>query len=324
MPDFNDSLWQTAFNPTEYLLALSEKGKTPSIVWFRKKIKTDSTINGNIIAQVFQSGASEIYLNGELIHKLGKVHNDPDSVVAFVVPTYSAIKNLTFPLQKQQEYTLAVRFVDRKESLPVYSKMNTAFFNIRNSTLEVASNVKDLRESQKFYNGYYLVLGTISFMFILFLALFLYFPAQKINLYFSLSSLLFALYIIQSIRSEYVSLYKIQDILLTNLSVTGYLVLLYLSFYKAFGQKLGRLFWVILSVGIFISPLNLLFDIKFDQISLFAILLIFDFVRICIQAIKQKNRAALVLLILSLMNALYLAALILDGLSIIIVPQIFR
>jgi len=324
LPNYNDSLWQTAFDPIESLNELYEKGKTPSIVWLRKEFKTDSTIKPDVIAQVFQSGASEIYLNGELIHKLGRVHNDPDSVVPKVVTTNSAIKNLSFPVQKQQEYTLAIRFVDHQEHLPLFSKRSTAFFNSRISTLEFASNAEDVRESQKFFIGYYLVLGTISFMFILFLALFLYFPSQKINLYFSLSSLLFAVYIVESIRSEYVSLFTIQDILLTNLSITGYLVLLYLSFYKAFGQKLGRLFWVIVSFGILISPLDLLFEVKFDQISLFAVLLISDFVRICLQALKQNNRAALVLLLLSLVNALYLVALLVNALSIISAPQIFR
>ena len=105
LPDVNDSLWQTANDPIEYFRELPEKEKTLSIVWLRKKFKTDSTINQNVIAQVFQSGAAEIYLDGELIHKIGKVHNDPDSVVPYIVPSYSAIKNLSFPLQKQREYT---------------------------------------------------------------------------------------------------------------------------------------------------------------------------------------------------------------------------
>jgi two-component system, NtrC family, sensor kinase len=321
-PDVNDSLWQTVYDPTEFLKELSKKEKTPSIVWLRKKFRTDSTINQNVIAQVSQSGASEIYLDGKLIHKMGKIHYNPDSVVPYVVPSYSAIKNLSFPLQKKQDYTLAIRFVDLKERFPVFSKSNNVFFIMRVSTLEVATDDGNVRESWKVFNSFYVVLGTTLFMFILFLAFFLYFPAQKVNLYFSLSSLFFALYIIQTIRQEYVYLFKIHDLLLFYLPVTGYLVLIYLSFYKAFGQKLQMLFWVIISVGIFISPLNLLFDIKIDHIALFAILVLSDIARICFQALKQKNRAALVLLILIVVNALFLVVRIFNDLSIIIVPNI--
>ncbi|NIR67120.1 MAG: hypothetical protein GWN61_22025, partial [candidate division Zixibacteria bacterium] len=44
--------------------------------WFRRHIVIDSTLHHQPLAlHIVQSGASEIYLNGELLYRIGKVGN---------------------------------------------------------------------------------------------------------------------------------------------------------------------------------------------------------------------------------------------------------
>src|SRR4051794_20588501 len=74
-PGFNDSSWQS-INLFQDLYSLPQFPKT-GIVWLRLRLTTDSTMNQQLVMRIYQTGASEVYLEGKLIHRLGIVSTDP-------------------------------------------------------------------------------------------------------------------------------------------------------------------------------------------------------------------------------------------------------
>jgi hypothetical protein len=66
-PDFDDSKWQTV-DPTKDIHDLPSILNN-KIVWFRLFFEVDTAINRGLAMQIEQAGASEMYMNGKLIHR---------------------------------------------------------------------------------------------------------------------------------------------------------------------------------------------------------------------------------------------------------------
>src|SRR5688572_19773346 len=64
--DFNDSSWPSIylFQDLYNVPGIPKQG----IVWFRIKLKTDSTFDQQLVMRIYQTGASEVYLGGKRIH----------------------------------------------------------------------------------------------------------------------------------------------------------------------------------------------------------------------------------------------------------------
>jgi hypothetical protein len=63
---------------------------------------------------VQQTGASEIYLNDQLVENFGTISSNPKQVQAVCPPLGSFI---SFPVNKAGEQVLAVRFAAKKHSI---------------------------------------------------------------------------------------------------------------------------------------------------------------------------------------------------------------
>src|SRR6187551_3271131 len=71
-PQYNDSAW-SYINPLLPLYKLPQL-KQPGIGWFRLKLQLDSSLYNKTIAVVLTfAGAAELYLDGKLIYRFGKV-----------------------------------------------------------------------------------------------------------------------------------------------------------------------------------------------------------------------------------------------------------
>jgi two-component system, NtrC family, sensor kinase len=125
-PNFDDSRWRMFSDFNLYNKKIQRKLKKTNVIWYRKKILIDSTTTRNLVAYISQSGASEIYLDGELIHSLGKVNSNPDSIVHHNPATVP----LSFPMKINKEQVLAVRFSDTKNKLSLFQE-NTRRLRIR-------------------------------------------------------------------------------------------------------------------------------------------------------------------------------------------------
>ena len=102
---FDDSAWEQ-MNVSEPMLKGSKILKA-EISWFRKTIAVDSSlINKPLILDLLVTGAAEIYLNDQLIHKLGIVSKDPNIEKTYW-PAYSMPYSFLF---NKTHNVLAIRF----------------------------------------------------------------------------------------------------------------------------------------------------------------------------------------------------------------------
>ena len=150
-PDFDDSSWQTFTDVNLYNKKIQKKVKKTTIIWYRKRVSIDSTTTQKLVTYISQSGASEIYLDGELIHSLGKVSNNPDSIVRY----NPASKPLSFPMKINKEQVLAVRFADTNKKIS-FLKENNGLLKIEIQK-EESSNEKIFVASDLLFDEYGIV-----------------------------------------------------------------------------------------------------------------------------------------------------------------------
>jgi signal transduction histidine kinase len=263
--------------------------------------------------RIYQTGASEVYLNGNLIHSLGKVSSNLDSVVYY----NPSREILSFPLGTQTEQVLAIRYVDSPDRFPLYSSSSGMI--IRLSTLHHATADPPLLQ---YKIRYYIVFGVAIFMLILFLAYFFFFPTEKINLYFAIWSLFFILFIIAVL----ILLNTHERPFLAEFSIGFFLTfqafLILFCIYKILKQKFGLLFWSVVVLAAFLIGLLFFFDYLFIT-QIIGTIVLLEILRVSIKSLKTNKRAALIFLIFCSINIAFWAAIILDQLSIIEVPSLW-
>jgi len=202
-PEFDDTTWNEFSSSNLNLLdgknVIADRGE---IVWFRKRIMADQSLNDALVLNIYQEGASEIYLDGKLIHQLGKVSSNKDEVI-YNNPFRQI---LHIPIEKSKEQILAVRFDNAQFKYPIYFHYN-GLFRIYLSSLRNANStdlVKNYRVAfyRQFINNYNISLGLAILMFIIFLSFFIFFPKERINGYFA-ASLLFLILFTLGVLSFY-------------------------------------------------------------------------------------------------------------------------
>ena len=250
-PAFNDSSWkQLSFynlNMPDGKHAIANRGE---IVWFRKQIKVDSTLNKAIVLNIYQLGASEIYLDGKLIHQLGKVSSAINEVI-FNNP-YAQI--LELPLEQGKEQVLAVRYVNAQYKFPIYSNTNGAI-RIAASTLSNANSTDVIKNNriayrQQFEKNYHITLGIAILMFIIYLSFFLFFPSEKVNGYFAGSLFFLILFVLGVIWSFGNQSNQFWIIFFYDTSVVvSYSISLY-CIYRIFNQRIDIFYKTILFLAL--------------------------------------------------------------------------
>ena len=102
--DFDDSHWEN-IDPTKDIheLPLVFNSK---IKWLRLNFEIKNKHNNPLGISINQAGASELYLNGRLIHQIGHIDSDSNKIIAsdpIEIP-------LPIPIDSVGEYTLAIRY----------------------------------------------------------------------------------------------------------------------------------------------------------------------------------------------------------------------
>ena len=320
-PKFDDSSWTKISSYNLNKLDNKIIGGNNEIVWFRKPIKTDSTLNDAIVLKIYQVGASEIYLDGKLIHSLGKVSSNPDEI-----ETYNSPNNVfSLPLAKNKEHLLAVRFVNSQPKYPIYYEHEGRIWIQATSLHNVLTNEPKLaftdNERRSWTNNLFMVLGIGLFMFVLFLCLYIFFKREKINGYFALTSLFFSCFISSILLdfSSYVYAFK-YDFATGLFSVLYSLTSLY-CIYKIFNKRNGFVFWSITAIGILFIPSFFLFSTIYSG-PIFGIIILFELIRISIISLKSDKIGALIFLSLGAINLIYWILLSLDRLTDINIPKL--
>ena len=180
-PQFDDSNWEN-IDPTLDLYYLPQI-KKKATGWLRIKLHIDSSLlNKPLAFQVYQSIASEIYLNGKLLVSFGTLETENKKTQAY--RTGSDPSGLIF---QQSEQVMAVRFSVQK-GLPMIGTTHPYYaYRFRILDVKYASEFREVSHKYPLLNAFwgaiFLTLALIHF------GIFLRFRNRKADLFFSCAML---------------------------------------------------------------------------------------------------------------------------------------
>ncbi len=293
--DFDDSGWES-IDPTKDIMDLPQVSKKGHIFWLRLNLIVDSSLNDQLVMMIKQSGASEIYLNGKIIHSFGVVSKNILEIKAYT-PFY---KPVSLPIYSDSPQILAIRYALQPNIM--YSS-NYGYIN--NCILIEVNSIENGQE--KFYNytrlGFkiFFHIGVFSTLYLLFFTFYLFYSTQIINLYFSfyaLSQIVFEGFFFYRTSQSHVGWLVGFGSISIFLQIFGYLLLLW-AIYHLLSQKIGVFYWILLLLGV----LSIVMDTfvygwgYLVNIVLFINLFIVDTFRISLKAVKNGKKGAWIMAI---------------------------
>lgn len=178
-PELDDDDWEiVSTNLNQADLAFIDWN---GVGWFRKEFSVAEEWVGRPIALLVERhlGASEIYLNGEKIYELGEFSTEPDRVQA-----YHSNQPLAIVFTESENQILAVRFINPDHTTTDRILGNSGFrFLLGDWETHQEKSIDFLSGwigSNMFYIGILLAFALIH------LVLFVFYPVEKRNLFFSL------------------------------------------------------------------------------------------------------------------------------------------
>ena len=256
-PGYDDSEWELINSRLEFSDSLNVNWE--GIGWFRKIIQIDSTlVDDNIAFAFYHYGASQIFLNGELVHEFGKISSSIDSEEVYQPRRVPIIVNL----DSNFVYTVAVRYSNwnAKENLSWYKKWFSQIgfsLNISKSNRLIRTTV--LNEGLSFavntgISGIFLSLAMLYFL------LYLFYQRNKENLYYSFFTFLIAVLFFFSVAlriiTTNINLKSIFEII--NSSALSFTFVVYLGFlYSIFYKRMPKQFYIFLLLAIVVAILVL-------------------------------------------------------------------
>ncbi len=282
-PTFDDSDWETT-QPFDIGRGQPQSGWQGS-GWFRRHLEVDSVLWGKTVALAIQHlGAMEFYLDGELVYLSGVVGTSiEDEVLAgrwFHPP---------LPISfNQSHHVIAVHFSNHKMDLStsfneVSDGFKIGFADFETTNSMVLSLIRRATKYQMFYTGVPLAFCLLHFL------LFLFYPQNKSNLYFSLFALCMAMLTFFVFRGIHLSsaIAYINNYYVFNLTIIGVSIFGLLFLYSLFYPKFPIQFWILLSIGVVLAFISR--GISQSYAYMFAFLAILEQMRIVVIAITKRR-----------------------------------
>ena len=255
---FDHSNWDTL--KTRMTVSNAPVDFWEGIGWFRTNIRIDSQlINQPIAFLIDQFGASEIYLNGKLIKKLGTIGKTSEEETPFQPSNIP----FTVILDTNYIYSLAVRYSNQLayEKPEWYaSRFGSIGFviSLRDNDDAISSKVDNERATVAVN---ILISGIFLALALLYFSLFIFYSDKKENIYYALFNLCISILFIVSqleraVKSD-LSLIVFYNIL-SSASLT-LVFICYLGFlYSIFYTKIPKLFYIISAIAIAFVVSNVL------------------------------------------------------------------
>ncbi|MGA0557027.1 histidine kinase [Larkinella sp. VNQ87] len=175
-PEFDDSTWEV-IKPAMDVMDLPQI-QDGRIIWLRLRVSLDTVLPGRALAlQVSHVGASEIYVNGQLLKRFGTL-NASSAKAGF----YSTFLGLP---PNSSTIVIAIRGALQK-GLPYnhFGSVPNFFFNASLVPVEEIENF-NLNFIGTMMAFAFTKIGAFLLLFLLHFALYTFYPVQKANLYFS-------------------------------------------------------------------------------------------------------------------------------------------
>ncbi len=294
---FDDSDWDTLRTKISTTDSVFDSFK--GISWFRRTIIIDSALyNKPVALSMWHYGASQIYLNGKLVHEFGKVANNISDEKIYQ-PRGIPI-NLLFGSDSVN--VVAVRYSNFHATKDKdwfnkwfrYAGFQIRISEINNSILNAVLNEGITLSINIGISAIFLALSFLYFV------LFFFYSMKKENLYYSFFTFFISLsFLLQMLpRFNHSSLdFFIIDFGLRSL-VTIFIFPSYLAFiYSIFYEKFPKQFWLFILTAVIISFFAFYLSREYEKILNY---IIFTFIfittveslRIIIIAIRKKKKNA--------------------------------
>ena len=290
VPSFDDTDWKTTnpFLRKEEFEKLNWTGN----IWFRNHIYVDSSLLNKTFGLIFyNTGPAEIYLNGELLYRFGKVGTTRETETNF---TNRTPKHINFAGGEEQ--VIAVRFSNHrakeliKYNIPVGFRAELGDLDIYVS--DRIGAVRSLSIHQMAFGAFVLVFAIVHFL------LFVFYPKSKENLFSSISMLAFAVVIYTGTQNNFVDSLTtaITNSIINSTAVQLSMLFGLLTVYTSSYNKIPKryLFFLIVS-GFFV--LNTIFFPSLDSkyldyiFYLYIIMVAVEIVRVTIQSTRSKDKS---------------------------------
>jgi two-component system, NtrC family, sensor kinase len=172
-PEYDDSGWEP-IDPTKDIHALPQVFNA-RVKWLRLTFEVTNRLPLPLGLSINQAGASEIYLNGQLLQRIGHIDKDSTKVKA-VDPLEFPIN---FPLDTIGKYHLAIRYSLQPNInyTRIYGWTQNCLF--RASIVDLMAAQQGHREYRVYYTG--LEIFRIGLLFMLFVLHFSFYFYQKQN-----------------------------------------------------------------------------------------------------------------------------------------------
>jgi len=246
-PAFDDTGWES-IESTELSLNEIPRGGWEGIGWFRLHLSVpDERLWHTPLALqvIYQAGAPEIYLDGELIYTFGKVGNTKEEEEPYWERNPQVIS-----FSGETDHIIAVRY----SNFSSYHLTPVLGFALGIGPLNpgIKGRVNIVRSGTTLQMVWTAIL---IFMMLQHLLLFFFYPRARENLYFSLSAGSIGVFVFLILQFFLVATSVIETLYLLRLLVCVY-VLMFLSgmlfLYTIFYPKLPKLFWFFLAGWILI------------------------------------------------------------------------
>lgn len=290
-PAYVDSGWsRVSTYLTELDLAFTDWN---GIGWFRLHVTVDSLLAGKPLALLVEkhSGASEVYIDGRKVLEFGDFSEIPVNVVP------SSNKNprvITFP--EGEEHVIAVRYTDPNYAENIEKLGSSGFrFLLGDWEYHSASTMTFIRNwTQRFM----FFLGIMVGFGVIHILLYLYYPKENRNLYFSLFAFFLALLVYSHYKIE-LSGTADQTIFLTRVIFsTEVITLVFATIFthSIYKQTLSVYIFYFFTAGLIISLVVWLYPLNTLWLrEIFVILAVFEILRVLILLFKRKKTGAYIL-----------------------------
>ena len=250
-PDFDDTAWESA-NTMLFKAELPESG-WEGIGWFRLHLSVPDEQLWHLplaLYVTYQAGASEIYLDGELIYKFGTVGTPREKE-----KPYWARNPQVISFSGKTDHVIAVRYSNfsSPQSIPILG------FGLRLTELnrDIKRHISQARGITTFQMVW---TATSIFMMLQHLLLFIFYPRARENFYFAISIGSIGAFVFLVFQLVFLATSVTRMLFLLQLLACVY-VLMFLAgmlfLYTLFYPKLPKLFWFFL-MG-WVIPVCLLF-----------------------------------------------------------------
>lgn len=292
-PTFDDRQWSD-IDPAADIMDLPQVRRA-GIGWFRLHLTIGQEVRSESLAMLLeQTGASEVYLNGRLLHRFGQIGTDGRAIQ----PYDPRGQPVSLAIGPDAAQTLAIRFAFAP-GLPY-----TVSFARRNQNPLFRVTLNGVTNAVRFDQVHrlsglppdFLKIGIYFILLILHLALYVYYPVRRTNAFFSLYALCGLL--TYGLQAQSVGLHSVETLQHARIAIAVFMALSHLLrlrvLYGLFERPLGITYWLLvlffgICVPLTVWPYRTGFNIGH---GLFYGLCFGEELRVTVLAFRQQKQGA--------------------------------